>query len=102
MGDNGTDTLTTGSGNDSLLGEANSDSLSAGAGADTVDGGANSDPLVDGGNDTDVIELTRVHADVPGDTVLPAGWLAGFTLVSEEPGPSTEEHRYTWLRYERI
>lgn len=32
------------------------------------------------------IELTRVHADVDGDTRMPPGWLDGFTVVSSEPG----------------
>jgi dihydrofolate reductase len=49
----------------------------------------------------DRVELTRVHADVPGDTVLPDGWLTGFTLVASEPGPADEELPYTWLTYRR-
>lgn len=36
----------------------------------------------------DVVALTRVHAAVDGDVRMPAGWLDGFALVDEEPGPS--------------
>jgi hypothetical protein len=42
-----------------------------------------------------------VHADIPGDTALPDGWLAGFTLTSSEPGPAGSEPAFTWLTYER-
>jgi dihydrofolate reductase len=49
----------------------------------------------------DRVELTRVHADIPGDTALPDGWLAGFTLTSSEPGPAGSEPAFTWLTYER-
>jgi dihydrofolate reductase len=51
---------------------------------------------------TDTVELTRVHADVAGDTVLPDGWLAGFTEVAREPGPAGEALPYTWLTYRRV
>lgn len=47
------------------------------------------------------VYLTRVHADIPGDTALPAGWLDGFTLVAEEPGPAGPIP-FTWLTYERV
>jgi dihydrofolate reductase len=50
---------------------------------------------------TDRIQLTRVHADIPGDTLLPPGWLDGFVLTASEEGPSTEDPPYTWLTYER-
>ncbi len=50
----------------------------------------------------DRIYLTRVHADIPGDTVMPAGWLDGYTLVASEPGPPVEGGpAYTFLTYER-
>lgn len=35
----------------------------------------------------DVIELTRVHIVVEGDTRMPLGWLAPFDLVSEHWDP---------------
>jgi dihydrofolate reductase len=50
----------------------------------------------------DVIELTRVHATVEGDTRMPPGWLDGFTPCSTEPGsdPATGL-AYTFIRLER-
>ncbi len=38
--------------------------------------------------EVDLIELTRVHADVEGDTRMPPGWLDGFAVTSTEPGPA--------------
>lgn len=54
----------------------------------------------------DRIYLTRVHAEVDGDVRMPAGWLAGFTLVDKsvdktEAGPAAEPLRYSYLRYDR-
>jgi dihydrofolate reductase len=46
--------------------------------------------------EVDVVELTRVHAEVDGDTRMPAGWLAGFTVTSTEPGPE-----FSFVRLER-
>jgi dihydrofolate reductase len=52
--------------------------------------------------DVDVIELTRVHADVPGDARMPAGWLDGFTVTSAEPGPAAAgELPFSFVRLER-
>lgn len=50
----------------------------------------------------DTIELTRVHADVEGDTRMPEGWLDGFTVVGSEPGPAAEGGpAYTYLTLAR-
>lgn len=52
-------------------------------------------------SEVDHIYLTRVHAVVPGDVTMPAGWLAGFTLV-DSAGPVTGgELPYSVQRYER-
>jgi dihydrofolate reductase len=49
------------------------------------------------------VHLTRVHADIPGDTVMPSGWLDGFRVVATEPGPAEDgQPGYTWLTYERV
>lgn len=45
--------------------------------------------------------LTRVDADVEGDTRLPDGWLDGFALAETLPGATGEELPYAHLRYER-
>lgn len=51
---------------------------------------------------TDVVHLTRVHATVVGDTVLPPDWLAGFTLLDSEPGTARPgEPPHTYLTYGR-
>jgi len=53
----------------------------------------------------DRVYLTRVHADIPGDAVLPEDWLDGFELVAQEPGTMSAdetEPRYTWLTYESV
>lgn len=48
------------------------------------------------------VYLTRIHQDVPGDTVMPAGWLTGFQLsrrhdeAGSEPGLA-----YSYLDYQR-
>jgi len=50
----------------------------------------------------DVIELTRVHADVDGDTRMPPDWLDGFTSCSAEPGRDQATGlAYTFIRLER-
>jgi dihydrofolate reductase len=48
----------------------------------------------------DRVYLTRLHRDVDGDTVMPSGWLDGFTLTAREdrPGP---EGGYSFLDYQR-
>jgi dihydrofolate reductase len=48
------------------------------------------------------IYLTRVHHDVPGDRVMPPGWLTGFSLVSREDGTDIDSRlSYSFLGYER-
>lgn len=50
----------------------------------------------------DRIYLTRLHRDVPGDTTMPPGWLAGFTLVArEDRDTAAPDGGYSWLDYER-
>jgi dihydrofolate reductase len=44
------------------------------------------------------VYLTRVHREVAGDTSMPPGWLAGFTLVARDDRPG---HGYSFLEYER-
>jgi dihydrofolate reductase len=44
----------------------------------------------------DRIQLTRVHGAVDGDAYLPAGWLAGFSLVDKQPRDG-----YSWETYQR-
>ena len=46
------------------------------------------------------VYLTRLHQDVDGDTVMPPGWLDGFTLTAREDrdGP---EGGYSFLDYQR-
>jgi dihydrofolate reductase len=48
----------------------------------------------------DRVYLTRLHRDVDGDTVMPSGWLDGFTLTAREdrPGP---DGGYSFLDYRR-
>jgi dihydrofolate reductase len=50
----------------------------------------------------DRIYLTRLHRDVAGDTVMPPGWLDGFTLVArEDRDVEAADDGYSWLDYER-
>jgi dihydrofolate reductase len=50
----------------------------------------------------DRIYLTRLHRDVPGDTVMPPGWLDGFSLVAREDRDlAAADGGYSWLDYER-
>lgn len=50
----------------------------------------------------DRIYLTRIHRDVAGDTVMPAGWLAGFRLSSRQDEPGSESGpACSYLDYER-
>jgi dihydrofolate reductase len=50
-------------------------------------------------DEVDRVYLTRVHRRTDGDAVMPAGWLAPFSLLdSEEGGPDRE---MTFLTYER-
>jgi dihydrofolate reductase len=50
--------------------------------------------------EVDRIYLTRVHREVAGDTSLPAGWLAGFELVSRDDRPDSDGG-FSFLEYER-
>ena len=47
-------------------------------------------------NLVDRIYLTRIHNKVHGDTMMPAGWLDGFTRVSVD-----EREGFAFLTYER-
>ena len=50
----------------------------------------------------DRVYLTRVHREVPGDTVMPPGWLAGFELVStKDKAADGDRPGYSWLEYRR-
>lgn len=50
----------------------------------------------------DRVYLTRVHREVPGDCAMPAGWLAGFELVStEDRAADGDRPGYSWLEYQR-
>jgi dihydrofolate reductase len=50
----------------------------------------------------DRIYLTRVHAHVEGDSLMPPGWLDGFQLVSHLPGAAGEAVcPHTFQLYER-
>jgi dihydrofolate reductase len=50
----------------------------------------------------DRIHLTRLHRDVDGDTVMPPGWLDGFTLAErEDRDTGAADGGYSWLDYER-
>ena len=50
----------------------------------------------------DRIYLTRIHQDVPGDAVMPAGWLTGFRLSSRQDEPGSDSGpAYSYLDYER-
>ena len=49
----------------------------------------------------DVVELTRVHADVEGDVRMPRGWLDGFTVTAEQAGPPGGELPFSFVRLER-
>ena len=51
--------------------------------------------------DVDRVWLTRVDADVDGDTSLPDGWLDGFALAETVPGEDDGDLPYAHLRYER-
>jgi dihydrofolate reductase len=46
------------------------------------------------------IYLTRLHDDVDGDTVMPPGWLDGFTLTAREDRPGADGG-YSFLDYRR-
>lgn len=50
----------------------------------------------------DVIELTRVHAEVDGDTRMPKGWLDGFVVTASRPGPAENaDFPFSFVRLER-
>jgi dihydrofolate reductase len=52
---------------------------------------------------SDRLELTRVHARVPGDTFFPPLDLADWKLVGEEHHPADPDHAYpySFLTYDR-
>jgi dihydrofolate reductase len=50
--------------------------------------------------EVDRVYLTRVHREVAGDTSLPAGWLAGFELVSRDDRPGSDGG-FSFLDYQR-
>ena len=52
---------------------------------------------------TDRLELTRVHAQVPGDAFFPKLDFSEWTLVAEERHPADEQHAYpfSFLTYDR-
>lgn len=49
----------------------------------------------------DRVHLTRIHADIAGDTSLPDGWLDGFRLVETVPGVPGAALPYSHERHER-
>jgi len=50
----------------------------------------------------DRVYLTRIHSDVPGDRVMPAGWLTGFHLNRQQDEPGSESGlACSYLEYER-
>lgn len=50
----------------------------------------------------DVVELTRVHAEVDGDVRMPEGWLDGFTVTDQRPGPPEgADLPFSFVRLER-
>ena len=52
---------------------------------------------------TDRLELTRVHAQVPGDAYFPKVDLSEWKLVAEDRHPADEQHAYpfSFLTYDR-
>lgn len=52
---------------------------------------------------TDRLEITRVHASVPGDAFFPKLDLSEWKLVAEERHPADEQHAhpYSFLTYDR-
>ena len=52
---------------------------------------------------TDRLELTRVHAQVPGDAFFPKLDLSEWKLVAEERHPADEQHAFpfSFLSYDR-
>lgn len=50
----------------------------------------------------DAVHLTRVHAHVTGDTVMPSGWLDGFSLVgTERATDAAADLDYSFLHLDR-
>lgn len=49
----------------------------------------------------DRVHLTRVHADVEGDTSLPAGWLDGFRLTESVSGAAGASLPFSHEQWER-
>lgn len=50
----------------------------------------------------DRIYLTRIHQDIEGDRVMPAGWLAGFRLTSRQDGAASGSGlAHSFLDYQR-
>jgi dihydrofolate reductase len=52
-------------------------------------------------SEVDCVYLTRVHAEVPGDVTMPAGWLDAFTLAEPGEPAGDAELPYSFQRYER-
>lgn len=52
-------------------------------------------------SEVDRVYLTRLHAEIPGDVVMPPGWLGGFTLAETTELATDAEVPYSWQRYER-
>jgi dihydrofolate reductase len=50
--------------------------------------------------EVDRVYLTRVHREVAGDTLMPPGWLDGFTLVGREHRDGADGG-FSFLEYER-
>jgi len=52
---------------------------------------------------TDRLELTRVHAQVPGDAYFPKVDLSEWKLIAEDRHPADEQHAYpfSFLTYDR-
>ncbi|MGH3277354.1 MAG: dihydrofolate reductase [Streptosporangiaceae bacterium] len=80
-------------------------------GAGGTDGGGEPEVFVLGGASVyeqalplvDRVYLTRVHREVAGDTRMPPGWLAGFTLAGRDDRPAGGGGAggYSFLEYER-
>jgi dihydrofolate reductase len=50
----------------------------------------------------DRVYLTRIHQDVPGDTVMPPGWLTGFQLSRRHDEAGSDSGlAYSYLDYQR-
>jgi dihydrofolate reductase len=52
-------------------------------------------------SEVDRVYLTRLHAEIPGDVVMPPGWLDGFSLAETTDPAADAEFPYSFQRYER-